>query len=79
MYMYCKVCLLVQPGFVLKAREVSTGKKVFINICQSENVQPAAATDTVHQKKKGQQWSIPYSLASPREDLDKGAAWICLF
>ena len=63
---------LRQPGFVLKAREVSTNKKVFINICQSETIQQATSTDGVHKKKKGERWSIPYTLTPPRDDLDKG-------
>lgn len=46
------------------------GNKVFINVCQSKSVNEAVATPV--EEKSGDQWMIPYSLAPPRDDLDKG-------
>jgi len=47
----------------------SGGKfKVFINVCQSSTIAKAAATTT----NKGQNWSIPYSLTTVRDDVDHG-------
>ena len=45
------------------------GTKVFINVCQNENVKVATPTSV---EERGEQWMIPYSLTPPREDLDKG-------
>jgi len=55
------------PGFVIKTS--ADGKqKAFINVSKSPNVgqpQPGA------RDARGFQWSIPYSIVPPREDLDR--------
>ncbi|KAI9207863.1 pre-RNA processing PIH1/Nop17-domain-containing protein [Polychytrium aggregatum] len=51
-------------SFVFAFAKVNT--KVFINICTSTEIQPA--TERSDSKGRGQNWSIPYSLAAPKED-----------
>lgn len=46
--------------------------KVFINICQSGMVARATATPGQQSENKGDNWSIPYSLTTVREDVDHG-------
>ena len=62
------------PGYVLKTNNGE--KKVFINICKCDKVaEPRAEVSSQDQngvKKSGISWSMPYSLAPGREDLDKG-------
>ncbi|XP_002741766.1 protein kintoun-like [Saccoglossus kowalevskii] len=63
------------PGYVMKT-SIDGEKKAFINICTSDLVgKPSSSPGTDKSKpggmKSGVQWSIPYSLAPPREDLDK--------
>ncbi|XP_028402698.1 protein kintoun-like [Dendronephthya gigantea] len=66
-----------QDGLVVKTSIKSNAEnmKAFINICQSDAVTKATCEEsnkTVDERSvKGQQWSIPYSLNQPREDLDK--------
>ncbi|RDD43293.1 Protein kintoun [Trichoplax sp. H2] len=64
-----------KPGFVVKTAYKDTKKKVLINIAWSDAVAKATATSKKvspdGSKRPGQQWSIPYSLAPIREDLDK--------
>ena len=59
----------MQPGFVMKLFTKPEGKKVFVNVCQNENVKVATSTLV---EGRGEQWMIPYSLTPAREDLDKG-------
>ncbi len=86
-YIHPKVCLWpsaaqctslisnsLQPGFVMKSFLLPEAtRKIFINVCHSDVVSPASSTPAQDKKrkKKGEQWSIPYSLAPPREDTDK--------
>ena len=61
------------PGYVLKTNNGE--KKVFINLCKSDKVAQPKAT-VAHEeengvRKPGISWSMPYSLAPGREDLDK--------
>ena len=62
------------PGYVLKTN--NGDKKVFINLCQCDKIaEPKAEMATQDRngvKKSGINWSMPYSLAPGREDLDKG-------
>ena len=61
-----------QPGFVVKAKDVNTGKKLFLNLCQNELVGMATAVPSASAGKGCQKWSIPYSLTPPKEDIDSG-------
>ncbi|XP_057326040.1 protein kintoun [Microplitis mediator] len=61
-----------EPGYVIKT-SLNGDKKCFINISKNECVgkptsQPSYDVDNGH---RGLQWSIPHTLAPPRDDLDK--------
>jgi dynein assembly factor 2 len=56
-----------EPLFCVKTSD-SHGLKVFINICSSDAINEAVAKKS----GKGSHWSIPYSLGSPRDDVDAG-------
>ncbi|KAJ3157781.1 Protein kintoun [Geranomyces variabilis] len=64
------------PGHVVKTRAVGgsdAGKKVFINMCTSPEVEAATpGSAAVQAGAKGVTWNIPYSLTKPKEDLDVG-------
>ena len=63
----------MQLGFVLKTIILPDNVKAFVNICQSETLEKAVATrGTGKRGERGEQWSIPFSLSPPREDVDKG-------
>ena len=71
-----KFFLLPQAGFVMKSFLLPEGtRKIFINVCHSDMVSVATSSPgqsrNARKRKKGQQWSIPYSVTPPREDLDK--------
>lgn len=54
------------PGFVIKT-SLDGKSKAFINICSNENIgKPSSVPDD-----GGMHWSVPYSQAPPREDVDK--------
>lgn len=62
------------PGFVAKTVSATNkGQKVFINICQSEHVDPPAPVENQSDTEEVQ-YRIPLSLGPPREDLDKDGA-----
>ena len=60
---------------MIKAKDVDTGKKLFLNLCHNEMVGLATAVPSTDAGKVGQKWSIPYSLTPPREDFDSGG-WV---
>ncbi|GAB1608515.1 protein kintoun-like [Argonauta hians] len=57
------------PGHVIKSLNQDK-KKVFINICQNENIGKPTFTKENGPERNGIQWSIPHSLSRPRDDLD---------
>jgi len=59
------------PGYVLKT--VMNGEtKCFINMCENEKIgKPSSEMGVGDGGKRGLQWSIPHSLAPPRDDFDK--------
>ncbi|KAF2881948.1 hypothetical protein ILUMI_24221 [Ignelater luminosus] len=57
-------------GYVIKT-SVNGNKKGFINICANEHIQKPAANPDVKEGARGLHWSLPHSLAPPREDVDK--------
>jgi dynein assembly factor 2 len=65
-----------EPGFVIKTfltnEKKERGLKLFINVCYSEKIEQAASKVTMMNGRRGQNWSIPYSLGSKRDDLDHG-------
>ncbi|XP_070576673.1 protein kintoun-like [Ptychodera flava] len=63
-----------EPCYVLKT-SVDGEKKAFINICSNDYVgkpsmQPSER-ECEGKTKRGMNWSIPYSLTPPRDDIDK--------
>ena len=49
---------------------------MFVNVCTSDTVAEATGTPVKEEvgskKKSGTDWSVPYILSTPRDDLDKG-------
>ncbi|EDO37801.1 predicted protein [Nematostella vectensis] len=64
-----------EEGFVVKTTRETDGIKAFVNICYNQHIEKAtfrmAEKGDGTERKKGQQWSIPYSLAQPRDDFDR--------
>ena len=59
-----------EPGYVIKT-SLNGDKKCFVNISKSETVGKPSSQPTYEEGHRGLQWSIPYSLSPPRDDLDK--------
>ncbi|XP_011410286.1 PREDICTED: protein kintoun-like [Amphimedon queenslandica] len=66
------------PGHVLKTCLVPSKKKVFINICCCDLIEPAMPNEREIGATKTM-WSIPYSLTPAREDVDKANNRITIF
>jgi len=62
-----------EPGFVAKTRSFTRqGAKVFINVCQSEHVDPPGEVEPAPGSSGDElPLRIPLALGPPREDLDK--------
>ena len=58
-----------EPGFVIKT-SVDGKKKAFINICQNNVIGRPSSKPVIKDNVKGLSWSIPYSQAPGREDMD---------
>ena len=56
----------------MKTKSSKDNVKVFINVCQSDMVAKATATPSQKSDGKGDQWSIPYSLTTVKDDVDHG-------
>ena len=64
--------VLPSAGFVAKTRSATRqGQKTFINICQSDHVDPPSAEEAAALDDGTLPLRIPLSLGPPREDLDK--------
>ncbi|XP_043468849.1 protein kintoun [Leptopilina heterotoma] len=59
-----------EPGYVIKT-SVNDERKCFLNISQSKIVNKPSSQPSENDGNRGLQWSIPYTLAPPRDDLDK--------
>ena len=59
-----------EPGYVIKT-SVNGEKKCFLNISQSNIVNKPSSHPSQDEGQRGLQWSIPYTLTPPRDDLDK--------
>lgn len=69
------------PGHVIKTVYVrppipdgvpDSVEKVFVNLCTSTEIQEGSMTGVSERDgKKGQSWSLPYSLTAGRVDVDK--------
>eukprot|EP00056_Hartaetosiga_gracilis_P011760 m.180319 g.180319 ORF g.180319 m.180319 type:complete len:697 (-) comp13574_c0_seq3:286-2376(-) len=61
-----------EPGFVLKSKlEGKSGMKVFVNICQSDVIEKPVSTRAKENGQVGVKWSLPHSIATHRDDVDK--------
>ncbi|XP_012282500.1 protein kintoun [Orussus abietinus] len=59
-----------QPGYVIKT-SVDGTRKCFINISKSETVGKPESKPSFEEGRRGLGWSLPFTLAPPRDDLDK--------
>lgn len=60
-----------EPGYVIKTSSDGT-TKTFINIATNEKIdKPSSVSVTNDNGQRGLNWSLPYTLAPPRHDLDK--------
>ncbi|XP_033331455.2 PIH1 domain-containing protein Nop17-like isoform X1 [Megalopta genalis] len=59
-----------EPGYVIKT-SVNGNRKCFLNIGKSDIVARPSSQPSYEQGHRGLQWSIPYTLIPPRDDLDK--------
>lgn len=59
-----------EPSFVVKT-SIDGDRKAFINICRNEKVSEPSSTLSSEDGARGRRWSLPFSLAPPREDYDK--------
>ncbi|XP_014485666.1 PREDICTED: protein kintoun [Dinoponera quadriceps] len=59
-----------EPGYVIKT-SVNGEKKCFLNISKNDVVARPTSQPSYEQGHRGLQWSIPYTLVPPRDDLDK--------
>ncbi|DBA03843.1 TPA: hypothetical protein N0F65_005733 [Lagenidium giganteum] len=75
------------PGFVIKTKWDGHGakddqkKKLFVNICSHERVQPPSSTRVAAtaSTKGGTSWQLPYSLGPDRLEKDKSGAMVTTF
>lgn len=73
------------PGYAIKTKELSTGTKVFINVCTDPQVPAPPVVDaTVIARliQQGEDWSVPIVVSNPpRNDTDKNGGpcyvWDC--
>ena len=59
-----------EPCYVLKS-SVDGQKKAFINICKNDKVSKPTSVPMTQSGSPGLNWSLPYTQAPPRDDLDK--------
>ncbi|XP_076679486.1 PIH1 domain-containing protein Nop17-like isoform X1 [Andrena cerasifolii] len=59
-----------EPGYVIKT-SVNGDRKCFLNISKSDIVARPSSQPSSEEGHRGLQWSIPYTLIPPRDDLDK--------
>uniref|UniRef100_A0A0C9RMQ4 Ppi20_0 protein n=1 Tax=Fopius arisanus TaxID=64838 RepID=A0A0C9RMQ4_9HYME len=67
-----------EPGYVIKT-SVNGIKKCFINISKSDTVGKPNSQPSYEDGKRGLQWSIPFTLAPPRDDVDKKKSYCTVF
>lgn len=67
-----------EPGYVIKT-SLDGSRKCFLNISQSSTVDRPSSHPTTEGGQRGLLWSIPYTLAPPRDDLDKKNARCVVF
>jgi len=58
-----------EPCYVIKS-SVDGQKKAFINICKNDKVSKPTSVPMTQSGSSGLNWSLPYTQAPPRDDLD---------
>ncbi|XP_062506599.1 protein kintoun-like [Corticium candelabrum] len=71
--------VIPKPSFVAKTAYVDGGKKVFINMCESDKVGKSEFRNAEYHEKQGQHWQIPFSFTFAREDLDSSGKRVDVF
>ena len=62
------------PGFSLKSKSLNDDKKVFINICQHEDIDVPGVKKRLNEAgEEVEGMNIPMSVGVPREELDKSS------
>jgi len=59
-----------EPCYVIKS-SVDGQKKAFINMCKNDKVSKPTSVPMTQSGSLGLNWSLPYTQAPPRDDLDK--------
>ncbi|KDO23424.1 hypothetical protein SPRG_11517 [Saprolegnia parasitica CBS 223.65] len=74
-----KQLVLPTPGFVLKTK--LQARKVFVNICSSDKIQPPSSTKVAPspQVAAGTSWNLPYCVGPQRMEHDKGGQAVMTF
>ncbi|XP_015111732.1 protein kintoun [Diachasma alloeum] len=67
-----------EPGYVIKT-SVNGDKKCFINVSKSDIVGKPTSQPSYEDGNRGLQWSIPFTLAPPRDDVDKKKNYCTVF
>ena len=64
-----------EPGFTLKTRTVSTGSKIFINVCSHEEIGvPAMKKKIGADGEPVEGLNVPMSIGANREGADKSGS-----
>jgi len=62
------------PGFSLKSKSLNDDKKIFINICQHEDIEVPGVKKRLNEAgEEIEGMNIPMSVGAPREELDKAS------
>lgn len=67
-----------EPGYVIKT-SVNGDKKCFINVSKSDIVGKPTSQPSYEDGNRGLVWSIPFTLAPPRDDVDKKKIFCTVF
>ncbi|KAJ9584437.1 hypothetical protein L9F63_021221, partial [Diploptera punctata] len=59
-----------EPCYVIKS-SIDGSKKAFINICKNDKVGKPVSEPVIKSGTRGLNWSLPYTQAPPRDDIDK--------
>ena len=59
-----------EPCYVIKS-SVDGSKKAFINVCKNDKVGKPFSEPVIKSGTRGLNWSLPYTQAPPRDDIDK--------
>ncbi|RHZ11524.1 hypothetical protein DYB31_007079 [Aphanomyces astaci] len=74
-----KQLVLPKPGFVLKTKYKQ--RKIFVNVCSSDKMQPPSSTRVASTPSTagGTSWNLPYCVGPQRLEPDKGGQAIATF